>query len=218
MSLGWSQALKLVSAQLLISAKNSFSVRQQNHLIQGLARCNHGKANVRDNFEVYQHRAIKVQPLLYDLWQFFLGFASYGFNSIGLCKGHKVRVDVVNTDKAAVEKKPLPNPHHLLPVIVHDGHLDWQVIPLHRLEVHVGHTKGSIPIDQDGECIRVGHLSSDGKGKARSHDTKTSAGDETSRPDPSQELARHHLMVAHSGGNVGIFHQLLLVQELVHLC
>mmetsp|Transcript_159408 Transcript_159408/g.487769 ORF Transcript_159408/g.487769 Transcript_159408/m.487769 type:complete len:389 (-) Transcript_159408:659-1825(-) len=130
---------------------------------------------------------------------------------------HEVGVHVVDADVAAVEEEALPDPHHLLPLVVHHRNLDRQVVPLDRLQVHVGHVKGAVAVEEDGQGVGIGHLRADCEGEAHAHHAQAAAGDHAPRLRPPHELGGHHLMVPHASANenVSVVHHALLVEESV---
>mmetsp|Transcript_37710 Transcript_37710/g.121208 ORF Transcript_37710/g.121208 Transcript_37710/m.121208 type:complete len:222 (-) Transcript_37710:1568-2233(-) len=96
----------------------------QKHLLQALAGCNHGQADVGDGAEIGQDRALGVDETFDGGGQVADVVAGEGFEAVGLGEHHKVWVDVVGGDEAAVKEELLPDLDHLLRAVVHDGHLD----------------------------------------------------------------------------------------------
>mmetsp|Transcript_34182 Transcript_34182/g.79459 ORF Transcript_34182/g.79459 Transcript_34182/m.79459 type:complete len:465 (+) Transcript_34182:462-1856(+) len=131
-----------------------------------------------------------------------------------LSKLDKVWVHVVNADVAAVEEEPLPDPHHLLPRIVHHCDLDREVVPLDGLQVHARHVERAVTVDQYGQRVGVAHLRADGKRKSGTHDAQATTCDHAARPCPAHKLGRHHLVVPHAGAeeDVPVVHEALVVQ------
>mmetsp|Transcript_64611 Transcript_64611/g.192486 ORF Transcript_64611/g.192486 Transcript_64611/m.192486 type:complete len:564 (-) Transcript_64611:12-1703(-) len=213
---GRSKALELHVPKLLFGCpEDRLSVLEQDHLVQGLPGRDHGQTDVRNDLEVHQHGAVMGKPLLDDTRQFLFGRALSCFNAMGLCQLHKVGVHVVHAHVAPVEEESLPDPDHLLPRIVHDRDLDWQVVPLDGLQVHARHVEGTITINEDSQGLGVSHLRPYCEGEPHTHNAQAAAGDHAPRPRPSYELGGHHLVVPHACADkdLAVVHPAALVEE-----
>mmetsp|Transcript_44834 Transcript_44834/g.100721 ORF Transcript_44834/g.100721 Transcript_44834/m.100721 type:complete len:454 (-) Transcript_44834:687-2048(-) len=215
---GRCQALKLHVAELLFGGpEDGFPVLKQDHLVKGLSWGDHRQADVGHNLEVHKHRTVVRQPLLHDTGQLLLGGAGHRLDAVRLREHDKVRIHVVHADVAPIEEEALPDPHHLLPGIVHHGDLDRQVVPLHGLQVHVCHVEGPVTIEKDGHGVRVAHLRSDGERETSTHHAQAAARDHAAGPRPAHKLGGHHLVVAHTRTveYLLLVHPPLLVDEVV---
>mmetsp|Transcript_43047 Transcript_43047/g.94274 ORF Transcript_43047/g.94274 Transcript_43047/m.94274 type:complete len:451 (+) Transcript_43047:549-1901(+) len=188
--LAWRHALHLW--RLILEGDRSW----QKHLVQTLARRDHREADVRQHLEVNEHWALGIDKLVDDAGQLLHRLAAVGLNVVGLGQLDVVGVDVVCRHDARVEKELLPDVDHLLPAVVHDGHLDGQLVLLDGAQVVERHVEGGIAVDEQHRLLGAGDLCADGGRQAEAHGAERARGDDRTRRRPAKELARHHLVVA----------------------
>lgn len=173
--------------------------------MQGGSSRHHGQdRNLLVGHNLKEGRAVSIdQPLQSVNNLLGLGDAA-ALHTHGLGELDEVGVGLVGVGISVLVEKVLPLGHHALLLVVEDNHLDTNVELRRGGKLSQGHVERGIAIDVDDEGIRLGHLSANGGGQTEAHGTKTTRGDHGSGVPPSEVLGSPHLVLADTGGDVGL--------------
>lgn len=133
----------------------------------------------------------------------------------GIGELDEVGVLLVGVRVAVVVEEVLPLRDHALLLVVEDDDLDANVELSRSGELGEGHAEGGIAVNVNDESIRLGDLGADGGGETIAHGTETTGGDHGTGVAPAEVLSGPHLMLADTGGDVGVV--LAALDELAEL-
>lgn len=176
-----------------------------NELIQTAAGRDHredGNLLVGDDLE--KGGALRVDEPLETLDDLLGLDDALGLNAHGISKLDEVGVLLVGVRVAVVVEEVLPLRNHALLLVVEDDDLDANVELSSGRELGEGHAEGGIAVDVNDKSIGLGNLGADGGGETEAHGTETTGGDHGTGVAPAEVLSGPHLMLADTGGDVGV--------------